>query len=259
MATANALTMATPTMARVCLYGDLQRFGKRFSLSIKTAAEGVYALAMQIPGFRQRMSEGWYQVRIAGEDVSADNLTARLHEPLPPGAVIHIVPRMEGAKSGGIFQVVLGAAAIAASFFTAGASLAAWGAALSAGAISASSVLFSVGLSMMLGGVAQMLAPQPKAPSMHNADNGKQNTYFSSLDNMVAQGNPLPVAYGEVMTGSRRISQELSTRDESSPDKVVHFGRKGFMGALGLTGKLEDKTNAILAAQGITKPRVVIR
>ncbi|ASD86160.1 tail assembly protein [Salmonella enterica] len=251
MATANALTMAPPTMARVCLYGDLQRFGKRFSLSIKTAAEGVYALAMQIPGFREKMTEGWYQVRIAGEDVSEDTLSTRLHEPLPPGAVIHIVPRMEGAKSGGIFQVVLGAVAIAAAFWTGGASMAAWGA-LSTG-------LFTAGASMMLGGVAQILTPQPKAPSMHSADNGKQNTYFSSLDNMVAQGNPLPVAYGEVMTGSRRISQELSTRDESSPDKVVHYGRKGFMGALGLTGKLEDKTNAILAAQGITKPRVVIR
>lgn len=197
------------------------------------------------------MTEGWYQVRIAGEDVSEDTLSTRLHEPLPPGAVIHIVPRMEGAKSGGIFQVVLGAVAIAAAFWTGGASMAAWGA-LSTG-------LFTAGASMMLGGVAQILTPQPKAPSMHSADNGKQNTYFSSLDNMVAQGNPLPVAYGEVMTGSRRISQELSTRDESSPDKVVHYGRKGFMGALGLTGKLEDKTNAILAAQGITKPRVVIR
>ncbi|EJH8886654.1 tail assembly protein [Salmonella enterica] len=251
MAAENALTMATPTMARVCLYGDLQRFGRRTDLSIKTAAEGIRALAVQIPGFRQRLSEGWYQVRIAGQDTSADNLTARLHEPLPPGAVIHIVPRMEGAKSGGIFQVVLGAVAIAAAFWTGGASMAAWGA-LSTG-------LFTAGASMMLGGVAQMLTPQPKAPSMHSADNGKQNTYFSSLDNMVAQGNPLPVAYGEVMTGSRRISQELSTRDESSPDKVVHYGRKGFMGALGLTGKLEDKTNAILAAQGITKPRVVIR
>ncbi|EBW8396675.1 tail assembly protein [Salmonella enterica subsp. enterica serovar Florida] len=251
MAAENALTMAAPSMARICLYGDLQRFGKRFSLSIKTAAEGVYALALQIPGFRQRMSEGWYQVRIAGRDVVPDDVTARLHEPLPTGAVIHIVPRMEGAKSGGIFQVVLGAVAIAAAFWTGGASMAAWGA-LSTG-------LFTAGASMMLGGVAQMLTPQPKAPSMHSADNGKQNTYFSSLDNMVAQGNPLPVAYGEVMTGSRRISQELSTRDESSPDKVVHYGRKDFMGALGLTGKLEDKTNAILAAQGITKPRVVIR
>ncbi|EFP5438404.1 tail assembly protein [Salmonella enterica] len=252
MATANALTMAPPTMARVCLYGDLQRFGRRTDLSIKTAAEGVYALAMQIPGFRQRMSEGWYQVRIAGEDVSADNLTARLHEPLPPGAVIHIVPRMEGAKSGWT-GILAGAALIAASFIP-GLNVAVWAGA----AATWSSLAFSLGVSMMLGGVAQMLTPQPKAPSMHNADNGKQNTYFSSLDNMVAQGNPLPVAYGEVMTGSRRISQELSTRDESSPDKVINFGRKkGFIGLA--TQHLEDQLNAELAAQGITKPRVVIR
>ncbi|EDR9549912.1 tail assembly protein [Salmonella enterica] len=252
MATANALTMAPPTMARVCLYGDLQRFGRRTDLSIKTAAEGVYALAMQISGFRQRMSEGWYQIRIAGEDVSADNLTARLHEPLPPGAVIHIVPRMEGAKSGWT-GILAGAALIAASFIP-GLNVAVWAGA----AATWSSLAFSLGVSMMLGGVAQMLAPQPKAPSMHSADNGKQNTYFSSLDNMVAQGNPLPVAYGEVMSGSRRISQELSTRDESSPDKMINFGRKkGFIGLA--TQHLEDQLNAELAAQGITKPRVVIR
>lgn len=198
------------------------------------------------------MSEGWYQVRIAGEDVSADNLTARLHEPLPPGAVIHIVPRMEGAKSGWT-GILAGAALIAASFIP-GLNVAVWAGA----AATWSSLAFSLGVSMMLGGVAQMLAPQPKAPSMHSADNGKQNTYFSSLDNMVAQGNPLPVPYGEVMTGSRRISQELSTRDESSPDKVINFGRKkGFIGLA--TQHLEDQLNAELAAQGITKPRVVIR
>ncbi|EIS5514927.1 tail assembly protein [Salmonella enterica] len=38
-------------MVRICLYGDLQRFGKRISLSIKTAAEGIHALAIQLPGF----------------------------------------------------------------------------------------------------------------------------------------------------------------------------------------------------------------
>ncbi|HBC9231785.1 TPA: tail assembly protein, partial [Escherichia coli] len=84
-------------------------------------------LATQLPVFRQKLSDGWYQVRIAGRDVSTSGLTAQLHETLPDGAVIHIVPRVAGAKSGGVFQIVLGAAAIAGSFFTAGATLAAWG------------------------------------------------------------------------------------------------------------------------------------
>ncbi|EOW5668066.1 phage minor tail protein L [Escherichia coli O13,129,135:H11] len=54
---------------------------------------------------------------------------------------------------------------------------------------------------------------------------GKQNTYFSSLDNMVAQGNVLPVLYGEMRVGSRVVSQEISTADEGDGGQVVVIGR----------------------------------
>ncbi len=164
------------------------------------------------------MNDGWYQIRIAGQDVDETSVSARLHEPMPDGAIIHIVPRMAGAKSGGLFQVVLGAVAIGAAFFTGGASLAAWGA--------FSTGLFTAGVGMMLGGVAQMLTPQAKIPSSRQTDNGKQNTYFSSLDNLVAQGNALPVLYGEMLVGSRTISQEISTRDEGGGGQVVVIGRE---------------------------------
>ena len=102
-------------MARICLYGDLQRFGRRIDL-VKTGAEAIRALAMQIPAFRQKLSDGWYQVRIAGRDTGETELSARLNEPLANGAVIHIVPRLAGAKSGGVFQAVLGAAVMAACY-----------------------------------------------------------------------------------------------------------------------------------------------
>ncbi|GCX63270.1 phage tail assembly protein [Escherichia coli] len=75
---------------------------------MKTGAEAIRALAMQIPVFRQKLSDGWYQVRIAGRDTGETELSARLNEPLANGAVIHIVPRLAGAKSGGVFQAVLG-------------------------------------------------------------------------------------------------------------------------------------------------------
>ncbi len=58
-----------------------------------------------------------------------------------------------------------------------------------------------------------------------STDNGKQNTYFSSLDNMVAQGNVLPVLYGEMRVGSRVVSQEISTADEGDGGQVVVIGR----------------------------------
>ncbi|MGC8164914.1 tail assembly protein, partial [Salmonella enterica] len=64
-----------------------------------------------------------------------------------------------------------------------------------------------------------------KIPSSRQTDNGKQNTWFSSLDNMVAQGNALPVLYGEMLVGSRTISQEISTRDEGGGGQVVIIGR----------------------------------
>ncbi len=63
------------------------------------------------------------------------------------------------------------------------------------------------------------------APRTQTTDNGKQNTYFSSLDNMVAQGNVLPVLYGEMRVGSRVASQEISTADEGDGGQVVVIGR----------------------------------
>ncbi|EOJ6167363.1 TPA: tail assembly protein [Escherichia coli] len=200
-------------MARICLYGDLQRFGRRIDLRVKTGAEAIRALSTQLPAFRQKLNEGWYQVRISGRDAGENELSARLNEPLANGAVIHIVPRLAGAKSGGIFQAVLGAALIATAIWMPGLS------------IVASNLMFSLGAGMVLGGVAQMLAPKAKTPKVSATDNGKQNTYFSSLDNMVAQGNVLPVLYGEMRVGSRVASQEISTADEGDGGQVVVIGR----------------------------------
>ncbi len=70
-----------------------------------------------------------------------------------------------------------------------------------------------------------MAERKPKTPRTQTTDNGKQNTYFSSLDNMVAQGNVLPVLYGEMRVGSRVVSQEISTADEGDGGQVVVIGR----------------------------------
>ncbi len=210
---------------------------------MNTAAEAIRALSLQVPGFRRQMNEGWYQIRIAGDDTAPEAVYARLHEQLGEGTVIHIVPRLAGAGKGGL-QIVLGAAAIVGSFFTAGATMALWGSALAAGGFSATTMLFSLGASMILGGVAQMLAPKAKTPDYRATDNGRQNTYFSSLDNMIAQGNPMPVPYGEMLVGSRRISQDISTRDEGGAErswlsggrhkseKIPQCSRTGTAGAL---------------------------
>ncbi|STI87740.1 Tail assembly protein I from prophage [Escherichia coli] len=40
---------------------------------MKTGAEAIRALATQLPVFRQKLNEGWYQVRIAGRDAGETN------------------------------------------------------------------------------------------------------------------------------------------------------------------------------------------
>ncbi len=190
---------------------------------MKTGAEAIRALATQLPAFRQKLSDGWYQVRIAGRDVSTSGLTAQLHETLPDGAVIHIVPRVAGAKSGGVFQIVLGSSRHCRIILYCRSHPCSMGAAIGAGGMTG--ILFSLGASMVLGGVAQMLAPKARTPRTQTTDNGKQNTYFSSLDNMVARGNVLPVLYGEMRVGSRVVSQEISTADEGDGGQVVVIGR----------------------------------
>ncbi len=78
---------------------------------------------------------------------------------------------------------------------------------------------------MTLGGVAQMLAPKARTPRTQTTDNGKQNTCFSSLDNMVAQGNVLPVLYGEMRWGRGWYLRRSARADEGDGGQVVVIGR----------------------------------
>ncbi len=224
MATTNAFCLASPPLARICLHGDLQRFGRRLSLYVNTAAEAIRALSLQVPGFRRQMNEGWYQIRIRGEDTAPEAVYARLHEPLGEGRSSILCRDWPGPEKADC-RLCWGGGHRGGRFFTAGHQCV-MGFSPAAGGFSATTMLFSLGASMILGGVAQMLAPKAKTPDYRATDNGRQNTYFSSLDNMIAQGNPMPVPYGEMLVGSRRISQDISTRDEGGGGKVVVIGRQ---------------------------------
>lgn len=187
-------------MAIVRLYGDLQDFGTRFDLHVATTSEAMRALFTQIDGLQKRIADGGYFVRVAKKDVTDDSIDTDFHRDLTDTDVIHIVPEITGAGKFG--QAILGAALIGAAFFTGGASMAAWGA-LSTG-------LFSAGIGLVLGGVAQMLTKQPSFGDTSNTDKSRSSS-FSSLGNSVAQGSCVPVAYGDIMIGSKVISQSIES------------------------------------------------
>lgn len=214
MTNKNKLSPDKSGAVRIFLHGNLARFGKRIDLRVSTAAEAIHALMQQSGEFRHQFSEGLYQVRISRGDLTANNLHARLHEPLQAGAVVHFVPRLQGASRGGLLQLFAGAALIAASFIP-GLNAFAW--TVGATTLSLSGAAFSLGASLMLGGAAQLLAPRT-----HLKDGiKKSSTWFSGTDNMAAQGAPVPVLYGELRIGSRVISQDIATNDTSSSGKVI--------------------------------------
>lgn len=198
-------------MAKIRLYGDLKQYGDKFDLNIETAAEGLKGLCCQIKGLQQRIIDGWFRVRINGVDMTTDNLQFGLHSRLPENAVIHIVPKVAGAKNGGLFQFIAGAVMVVVGVFTS------W---------CGGGALIAAGIGLMVGGVAQMLTKTPKTDKLKEGLANK-NTYFSNLDNTIAQGAPVPLIYGRIKIGSKVLSQGLELLEDnvSATSDRISIGR----------------------------------
>ncbi|MEG9531414.1 tail assembly protein [Mannheimia indoligenes] len=190
-------------MITVKFYGHLKKFGTDFRLEVKDTAEAIRALCTQINGLRETLRDGIYKVRIGKQYLDNSALEKGLFYCLKKGQTIHFTPVIQGAKSGGVFNFVLGAALIGASFFIPAAGL--------FGGLITKGMVMGIGASMLLGGVAQMLTKMPKAPNTGNEKEKESSTAFSNLNNLVAQGKPVPLAYGLIRTGSLVISQGVET------------------------------------------------
>lgn len=192
-----------------------KKFGKRHQYHVADLREMLRAMCSQVPGFKKYMSEAHMKgIRFAFFN-GKSNIGLEEFDMTQGGDTYRITPIIEGAKNAGVLQIVIGAVALVAAFFTAGASLAAWGAAMSAGAITATSVLTGIGVSMMLGGVVQLLTPQPSfnTGASSSTDN-KPNYAFGAPVNTVAMGYPVPVLYGEREVGGAIISAGMYSSDQ---------------------------------------------
>lgn len=182
-------------MITVCLYGGLRECGRRFDLQVSSPAEAVHALTVQIPALRQKLRQGFYQVRFGRRDWSEGELKSGFGQPAE--GVLHIVPRVQGAgKNGGIIQTVLGVVLIVVGALTS------W---------SGGASLVVAGVGMVAGGVAQMLTKPPKFETGKGVESSR-NSSFSNLSNTAAQGQSMPLAYGRIYCGSRVVSQGIESR-----------------------------------------------
>ncbi|KWU26774.1 tail assembly protein [Burkholderia cenocepacia] len=191
----------TEMLREVRLYGIAgARFGRVHRLAVSSTAEAVRALSVLIPGFRKFLLDArdnglTFAVFNGRRNLTEDDLSA------PVGSdAIRIAPVIIGSKSGGLFQTIFGAALMVvgavASFYGQP-----WGA-----------QLMGLGASMALGGIVQMLSPQ-QAGLAGAADNGT-SYYFNGAVNSAAQGEPVPLVYGEMVVGSKVVSSGIYTEDQ---------------------------------------------
>jgi len=188
-------------MREIRLYGALGReFGRVHRMAVDGAAEAIRALCANFARFEQalRGHPVGFQV-IVGDRILTD--VDQVRDPAGSSEVIRIIPATAGSKSKwlGIF---LGIGLIAASFFIPGLPAV------------VGQILFGVGANLVLGGIAQMLAPHPKQqPGADNSPENKPSYVFNGPVNTSIQGGAVPVGYGRMIVGSAVISAGLSVQE----------------------------------------------
>jgi predicted phage tail protein len=213
----------------VRIYGKLgAKFGRLFRLAVSSPAEAVRALCTQLPGFERELMESkdrgiGYVVYVGKRNVTEEELAWR------SGCDdIRIAPVLTGAKKAGLGQIIIGVLLVAVGYAFAG---------VTGGA---SLVLVKFGMSMIIGGVIQLLMPAPKGPGDLDKPENRANYGFNGPVNTQAQGNPVPVLYGELITGSAVISAQINVQDQAyvpvnpdddPDDDSWHGDRGGFASA----------------------------
>lgn len=192
------MSIGQEQLREVRLYGMLgKKYGRVHRLAVSTVREAAQALGVILPGFAKDVlghKDGFHIFTGAlkkDANVGEQSIDCRLST----GEAVCMVPAIAGAKDGGLFQVILGAALFVGGFFTGGAT---WGLAMMIG-----------GGALMLGGILQMTMPTPDA-AVAGGDSRAESYAFGSVANSTAQGVAVPIVYGRVICGSVVVSQGLT-------------------------------------------------
>jgi len=208
-------------MKVVKVYGALkERLGGQgtFELDVFNAAEAIKALCANFSGLDKWLVDSGndgivYKVLLGETEVGEDNLE-NLFVPWSAKETFHITPVLAGS-GGGFGRFMVGALMVGAVLATGG--IAAGGLSFSTGlfgakvlGMSLGSMVGWMGVSLMLGGISQMLTPVPKAPPEATK---LQSFSFSGIQQTAQQGGAIPIIYGKCFVGSAVLSAGLDTFD----------------------------------------------
>lgn len=190
---ASAIDYSPLETIRLC--GALRQFGKEYRLSVRTPAEAIKALCIQVPGLERFVSSA----KAKGLEFAVFRGKRNIGEGelgYHGRGEIKIVPVITGSKRAGLLQTIVGVVMIIASF------------------IPGFQAHAPVGIALVAGGVIQMLSPQPGGLKTSAAPENTPGYAFGSAKNTTASGNPVPLCIGYRRWGGAIISASIYAEDK---------------------------------------------
>ena len=199
-------------LRKLKLYGELAKFvgHKEFEIQVDSLGKAVSFLVNNFPQVEKYMNPQYYQVKVGNYAVNEEEI----HHPIGQED-IHIVPVISGAGRGGFGKVLLGAALIGAAFFVPSGLVFKEGISTGFGFAQAGKLakgLVYLGASLALQGMSEMLFPLPKPQEFKSEQDPQLSFSFSGTQNTSRAGTPVPIVYGEIVTGSVVISGAVDTQ-----------------------------------------------
>ena len=193
----SAFAIEYQPLTTIRLFGQLRSFGKSYRLSVRTPAEAIKALCVQLPGFERFISNAKskgleFAVFRGKKNISESEIGYQ-----GEGDII-IVPVITGSKRAGILQTVVGVVLLAISYVF---------------PVTAP-YLAPAGIGLVAGGVIQMLSPQAGGLKTSAAPENTPGYAFGSAKNTTASGNPVPLCIGYRRWGGAIISASIYAEDK---------------------------------------------
>ncbi|EOZ5670593.1 tail assembly protein [Escherichia coli] len=168
--------------------GNLRRYYSKVCLNVETPAQGLRLLTSQNQEFKKAFLNTPLRLRIAGKDYDEKTTPAAVNSKYPDGTTVIVAPVVEGsiAGIGVVGWILIG--------------------------VSVVSVAFSIFMSRNM---------KIKTSAESAQDNTISNNTYTSVENKVGQGRPVPILLGEMKIGSNVGSLGIDTNNNRDALDVV--------------------------------------
>jgi predicted phage tail protein len=205
-------------MVNIYLTGKLGRlFGEKWTLDVKSPAEAMQAIDVNLRGKLRQYLAGEGALKYYKVAVQKKNNTLLREEIKNPSGKgdIYIMPTIKGRGDNAGAKILIGAIFIIAAFASGGATLAASG---FLGGFAP--IVAGIGVSLVLGGITQLLTPTPSF-NAGSATDQKQSSLFQGNATAISQGGAVPIVYGRVLVSPMPISVSNNSYDQPSTEASI--------------------------------------